>query len=261
MVFKRILAGIGVGGASVETTLDTPAVQPGGVVRGTVHIQAGDVEQRIDELTVGLESRVEVESGDHEYSRNVEFQRVRVGGQAVISPGQSFQVPFELHVPFEAPLTSVRGRRLFPMNVGVNTRLSLAGAVDPGDLDPVAIEPLPAQLAFLDALATIGFQFKHADLEQGRILRTRQTLPFYQEIEYYAARQYEGLNALELSFVADHHGMDVVLELDKKRGLLFSEGSDSYHHVTVTHQEGASRDWAGFLHQWIDSLAGRRRLF
>ncbi|MEV2275385.1 sporulation protein [Nocardiopsis sp. NPDC049922] len=260
MVFKRILAGIGVGGASVETTLHTPTVQPGGVVRGTVHIQAGDVEQRIDELTVGLESRVEAESGDHEYSRNVEFQRVRVGGQAVIAPGQNFQVPFELHVPFEAPLTSVRGRRLFPMKVGVNTRLSLAGAVDPGDLDPVEIEPLPSQLAFLDALDRLGFHFKHADLEQGRVLRTRQTLPFYQEIEYYSPRQYQGLNELELTLVADHQGMDVVLELDRKGGL-FSEGSDTYHHVAVSHEEGASRDWAGYLHQWIDSLAGRRRMF
>ncbi|MFD6950461.1 sporulation protein [Nocardiopsis sp. TSRI0078] len=261
MVIKRLLAGLGFGGASVETSLDSSVTTPGGSLRGTVVIEGGDVEQRIEQLTVGLQARVESESGDHEVSSDMEFHRVRLGEGASLVPGQSFQVPFELFVPWETPVTAHRGRHLHRMNLGVNTRLHVAGAVDPGDLDPVGVEPLPAQAAVLDSLLSLGFTFKHADLERGRIAHTRQRLPFYQEIEFYSPSRYQGLNELELSLVTDEHGMDVVLELDKKPGLLFSEGRDTFHRFTVNHHDGAGRDWTGYLHQWLDSLAGRRELF
>ncbi|WP_017611151.1 sporulation protein [Nocardiopsis xinjiangensis] len=260
MVLKRLLAGIGFGGASVETVLDTPVATPGGALRGTVLIEGGEVEQHIEQLTVGLQSRVETEVGDHEIKNDVEFHRVSVGGQLDLSPGRRLHVPFELPVPWETPLTLHGNRRLHPMQVGVNTRLHVANAVDPGDVDPVDIQPLPSQTAVLDSLGSLGFAFKSADLERGRINRTRQQLPFYQEIEYRSPRRYRGLNELELTMVTDHQGLDVVLELDKKRGLLFSEGRDTFHRFSVDHHGGAGRDWSGHLHQWIDSLAGTRNL-
>lgn len=260
MVLKRLLAGIGFGGASVETSLDSPVATPGGSLRGTVLIEGGDVEQRVEQLTVGLQARVEAEVGDHEVNSDVEFHRVRLGEGVVLAPGQRFQVPFQLPVAWETPITVHRGQHLHRMNIGVNTRLYVAGAVDPGDLDPVAIEPLPSQSAILDSLFSLGFTFKHADLERGHIARTRQRLPFYQEIEFRSPRRYRGLDELELSMVTDERGIDVVLELDKKPGLLFSEGRDTYHRFSVDHRNGAGRDWSGHLHQWIESLAGRRNL-
>ncbi|WP_159945231.1 MULTISPECIES: sporulation protein [unclassified Nocardiopsis] len=261
MVLKRLLAGIGFGGASVETSLESSMTAPGGSLRGHVLIEGGDVEQRVEQLTVGLQARVETEVDDHEVNSDMEFHRVRLGDAVMLAPGQRFQVPFELFVPWETPVTFHRGGHLHRMNVGVNTRLHVANAIDPGDLDPVAIEPLPSQAAVLDALLSLGFTFKQADLERGQIRGTRQRLPFYQEIEFFSPSRYQGLNELELSLVTDEHGMDVVLELDKKPGLLFSEGRDTFHRFSVSHQEGAGRDWSGALHQWIDSLAGRRELF
>lgn len=261
MVIKRLLAGIGFGGASVETSLHSSVTVPGGSLRGSVVIEGGEVEQKVEQLTVGLRARVENEVGDHEFDSDMEFHRVRLGEAVALLPGQRFQVPFELFVPWEVPLTMYRGRRLGHRDLGVNTRLHVANAVDPGDLDPVAIEPLPSQAAVLDSLFSLGFTLKGADLERGRIARTRQRLPFYQEIEFRSPRRYRGLDELELSLVTDEHGMDVVLELDKKPGLLFSEGRDTYHSFSVSHREGAGRDWTGHLHQWIDSLAGRRDLF
>ncbi|MEU0241919.1 sporulation protein [Nocardiopsis sp. NPDC006198] len=258
MVLKRLLAGIGFGGASVETVLDSAGTQPGGVLRGVVHVEAGSVEQRVERLTVGLQARVETEVGDHEVNSDVEFHRVSLGEGTVLAPGQRFQVPFELPVPWETPITVHQGRHLHRMHVGVNTRLHVAGAVDPGDLDPVAIAPLPSQAAVLDSLVGLGFTFKQADLERGHIPHTRQRLPFYQEIEFRAPSRYRGLNELELSLVTDGQGFDAVLELDKKPGLLFSEGRDSFHRFSADHAPGL--DWRDHLHQWIDSLAGRRRL-
>ncbi|GAA4965530.1 hypothetical protein GCM10023238_36500 [Streptomyces heliomycini] len=54
------------------------------------------------------------------------------------------------------------------------------GARDKGDLDQLNIAPLPAQEAVLEAFGALGFGFRSADLEYGRIGGTGQQLPFYQ---------------------------------------------------------------------------------
>src|SRR4051794_6240813 len=59
MGFKRLLASMGAGGASVETELTELNVVPGGVVQGEVRIQGGSVDQQIEGLSVGLQARVE----------------------------------------------------------------------------------------------------------------------------------------------------------------------------------------------------------
>ncbi|MFE3459374.1 sporulation protein [Nocardiopsis aegyptia] len=258
MVLKRLLAGVGFGGASVETLLDGAPTQPGGAVRGTVHIQGGEVEQRVEQLSVGYQARVEVEFNDSEGHQNIDFHRVKLGGELDLQPGRRIEVPFELPTPWETPITAYRGRHLNKMTLGVNTRLHVASAIDPGDLDPVRVDPLPAHLVVLDALDALGFRFQQADMEKGHLRGTRQQLPFYQEIEYRAPSRYQGLNNLELSFVSDRQGTDVILELDKKPGLLFTEGSDTFHRFSITHGAEADRDWAAYLHQWIDAIAGRR---
>ncbi|GAA3754048.1 sporulation protein [Salinactinospora qingdaonensis] len=258
MAFKRLLAGLGFGGASVETVLRDANVVPGSVVAGEVHIEGGDVDQQVDALTVGLQAKVEVESGDQEYQQDIEFHRQQIGGELDLRAGARYTVPFELGVPWETPVTTHQGVHLHKMNLGVNTQLRIAKAIDPGDLDPVAVHPLPAQQAILDALGRIGFRFKNADMERGHVRGTRQRLPFYQEIEFYAPPHYQGLNELELTFISDERAVDVVLEMDKKPGLLFSEGRDTFHSFTVDHQAFSHTDWADYLHQWISSIAGRR---
>ncbi|MEY9212859.1 sporulation protein [Thermobifida halotolerans] len=257
MAFKRLLAGLGFGGASVETVMEDAVAVPGGVLRGQVHIEGGTVDQQVEELTVGLQTRVEVESGDNEYSQDMEFCRQRLGGALHLHPGARYTVPFELRVPFETPVNWYRGTVLHPMRLGVNTRLSVAGAIDPGDLDPVRVGPLPSQQAVLDALVSLGFVVKHTDMERGQLRGTRQRLPFYQEIEFHAPSRYRGLNDLELSFATDERGADVVVELDRRPGLL-GERSDSYFAFSFDHATAAHQDWAGYLHAQIDAIAGRR---
>ena len=64
--------------------------------------------------------------------------------------------------------------------------------------------PLPVQEAILEALGQLGFGFKSADLEYGRIGGTGQQLPFYQEIELTPAPQYATqVNEIELTFLAN----------------------------------------------------------
>ncbi|MFF8996165.1 sporulation protein [Streptomyces sp. NPDC014983] len=257
MAFKKLLASLGAGGASVETVLTEVNVVPGGVVQGEVRIQGGSVAQAVEGLSVGLQARVEVESGDQEYKQDIEFTTVRLGGAFELQAGAVHAVPFGLEIPWETPVTMIDGQALRGMHIGVTTELAIARAVDSGDLDPINVHPLPAQQAILDAFIQLGFRFKTADMERGHIRGTRQRLPFYQEIEFYPPSQYRGLNQVELSFVADEHAMDVVLEMDKKPGL-FSEGSDTYRSFQVGHHDWQGTDWAAYLNQWLSEVGSKR---
>ncbi|MEW2318994.1 sporulation protein [Streptomyces bauhiniae] len=260
MAFKKLLASLGAGGASVETVLTEVNVVPGGVVQGEVRIQGGSVNQNIEGLSVGLQARVEVESGDQEYKQDVEFSKVRLGGAFELQAGAVHAVPFGLEIPWETPVTVIDGQELRGMHIGVTTELQIARAVDSSDLDPIRVHPLPAQKALLDAFIQLGFRFKNADMERGHIRGTRQKLPFYQEIEFYPPAQYRGLNQVEVSFVADESAMDVVLEMDKKPGL-FSEGSDTFRSFQVGLHDFHTTDWAGYLNQWLSEVGSKRNWF
>ncbi|WP_200309425.1 sporulation protein [Streptomyces adelaidensis] len=260
MGFKRLLASLGAGGASVETVLTEVNVVPGGVVQGEVRIQGGSVDQQIEALSVGLQARVEVEGQDAEYKQDIEFTKQRLGGAFELKAEAVHVVPFGLEIPWETPVTTIQGQTLPGMNIGVTTELEIARAVDSGDLDPINVHPLPAQQALLDAFVQLGFRFKNADLERGHIRGTRQKLPFYQEIEFYPPQQYHGLNQVELSFVADEREMDVVLEMDKKPGL-FSEGSDSFRAFKVGLHDYQGTDWAAYLNEWLSAVGSKRSWF
>ncbi|MDQ0759633.1 sporulation protein [Streptomyces canus] len=260
MAFKKLLASLGAGGASVETVLTEVNVVPGGVVQGEVRIQGGSVDQEIEGLSVGLQAKVEVENGDQEYKQDIEFTKVSLGGAFTLQANEVHAVPFGLEIPWETPITMIDGQALRGMNVGVTTELAIARAVDSGDLDPISVHPLPAQKAILDAFVQLGFRFKNADLERGHIRGTRQQLPFYQEIEFFPPQQYRGLNQVELSFVADGNAMDVVLEMDKKPGL-FSEGSDTFRSFQVGLHDYQSTDWVAYLNQWLSEVGSKRNWF
>ncbi|MGX1671671.1 sporulation protein [Streptomyces sp. NPDC055400] len=260
MGFKRLLASLGAGGASVETVLTEVNVVPGGVVQGEVRIQGGSVDQDIEGLSVGLQARVEVEGADQETKQDIEFTKLRLGGAFQLQANAVHAVPFGLEIPWETPVTTIDGQQLRGMNIGVTTELEIARAVDSGDLDPINVHPLPSQQAILDAFIGLGFRFKSADMERGHIRGTRQKLPFYQEIEFFPPQQYRGLNQVELSFVADDREMDVVLEMDKKPGL-FSESSDTFRSFVVGHNDFQGTDWSAYLHQWVSEVGSKRNWF
>jgi sporulation-control protein len=260
MGFKKLLASMGAGGASVETELTESNVVPGGVVQGEVRLQGGSVNQQIQGLSVGLQARVEVEGSDQETKQDIEFTKQSIGGAFEVQAGATHTVPFGLEIPWETPITTIDGQQLRGMNIGVVTELAIAKALDSGDLDPINVHPLPAQQAILDAFLQLGFRFKSADMERGQIRGTRQRLPFYQEIEFFAPQQYRGLNQVELTFVADDREMDVVLEMDKKPGL-FTEGSDSFRAFKVGLGDFQGTDWSAYLNQWLAEVGGRRNWF
>ncbi|HEX6967738.1 MAG TPA: sporulation protein [Micromonosporaceae bacterium] len=254
MVFKRMLNAFGVGGPSVDTVLTNPNTRPGLTLDGTVQLRGGEMDAEIEQIAVALVTRVEVESGDSEFTAGVEFQRLPVTGPLKLAAGQQLAIPFRLPVPWETPITDVYGQRLRGMTMGLRTDVAIARAVDKGDLDPVAVHPLPVQERILDAFARLGFHFKNADLEHGRIYGVQQTLPFFQEIEFFAAPQYAGsIKEVELTFIANPHSVEVVLEADK-RGGFFTPGHDAYGRHVVEHAGADQVDWTQRVDEWMRQL-------
>lgn len=253
MVFKKMMRAFGVGGPSVDTVLANPNTRPGLTLGGQVQVVGGDHEVTVEHVALGLVTRVESGHGDD----LIEFVRVPVSGPFPLAKGERRDIPFSFPVPWETPVTDVYGRRLHGMTMGLRTELAVAKAVDKGDLDEVAVHPLPAQERILDAFAALGFRFARADLEHGAIYGLNQNLPFYQEIEFYPPPHLAGaMNEVELTFVADPSGVEVVLEFDKRGGLL-TPGQDAYGRFRVTHEDADTADWQSVVDSWVQEAAGR----
>ncbi|MER7876566.1 sporulation protein [Streptomyces solisilvae] len=260
MVFKRLLGSLGVGGPTVDTVLDPGPVLPGGPLTGQVHLQGGKADFEIEQITLELVARVEDERGDEEREGVVLFDRFTVGGGFRLAEGEHRSLPFTAHLPWETPVTELYGQPL-GIILGVRTGLEVAGAKDKGDLDQLTVNPLPVQEAILEALGQIGFGFRSADLELGHVGGTGQRLPFYQEIELSPAPQYaHAINELEVTFLANAGGMDVVLEADK-RGGLFTSGEDALTLFTVGYEGVEHRDWNTEVDAWIAQLVERRAAY
>ncbi|MEV6260133.1 sporulation protein [Streptomyces sp. NPDC051784] len=260
MVFKRLLGSIGVGGPTVDTILTPGATPPGATLSGQVHLQGGSSDFDIDHITLELVARVEAEHEEGEGHGVVVFDRFVVGGGFRLVAGAEHSVPFSVTLPWETPITELHGQGL-GIVLGVRTELSVAGAKDKGDLDQLTVGPLPAQEAILEAFGQLGFGFKSADLEYGRIGGTGQQLPFYQEIELTPAPQYaHAVNEIEVTFLATPGGMEVVLEADK-RGGLFSGGHDAVTRFTVGHDGIHHQDWNALVDGWVRQLVEHRSAY
>ncbi|MEU5550293.1 MULTISPECIES: sporulation protein [unclassified Micromonospora] len=253
MVFKKMLSALGVGGPSVDTVLANPNTRPGLALDGQVNLLGGEAAANIEQIVIGLVTRVEV----GEQAGVMEFHRQVVSGPLQLAAKQALSIPFQLPVPWETPITGLYGQRLHGMTMGLRTELAIARAVDKGDLDEINVHPLPVQERILEAFLQLGFRFKKADLERGRIQGVRQTLPFYQEIEFFAAPQYaQTVNELEVTFVANPHGVDVVLECDKRGGFL-APGQDVFGRYQVAHSDAERSDWVETVDGWIQETIGR----
>jgi sporulation-control protein len=253
VVFKKMMRAFGVGGPSVDTVLANPNTRPGLTLGGQVQVVGGDHDVTVEHIALGLVTRIESGPGDG----LVEFCRVPVCGSFRLATGERRDIPFSFPVPWETPVTDVYGRRLPGMTMGLRTELAVAKAVDKGDLDEVAVHPLPAQERILDAFGAHGFRFARADLEHGAIYGLLQELPFYQEIEFSPPPHLAAaINEVELTFVADPSGVEVVLEFDKRGGFL-APGRDAYGRFRVGHEEADTADWTAVVDAWIQEAVGR----
>ncbi|NUT31927.1 MAG: sporulation protein [Hamadaea sp.] len=240
----------GAGGPSVATTVTTSRTTPGGDVSGIVHVVGGSRAVTIQQVVLGLSTKVCVD-GDDTHRDDVFFARQALTGSFGLAPGEEREFPFDFLVPYEAPLTTVAGQRLAGVELGLRTELEVARAFDTSDLDPIEVVPLPAQTAVVKALLDLGFRILRSDVEHGSLRGVDQTLPFFQEIEFHPAAKYAAaLNQLEVTFVAGPVSTQVVLELDRRGGLI-AAARDVFGRFVIDHAKLGDTDWKGRLDDWI----------
>ncbi|MEU8778092.1 sporulation protein [Streptomyces sp. NPDC048606] len=257
MVFKRLLGSLGLGGPTVDTVPDPFAALPGGTLGGQVHLKGGAADFTVEHVTLELIARVEAEHEHGESDGVVVFESFTVAGGFRLAAGEERDLPFAVTLPWETPVTELHGQSLGVV-LGLRTELGIAAAKDKGDLDPVAVRPLPVQEAVLEAFGQLGFGFRSADLELGHIRGTGQRLPFYQEIELTPPAAYaHRVEEIEVTFLAGPDAVEVVLEADR-RGGPFSDGHDAVGRHTVAHADVPHRNWNAEVEGWIRHLVEYR---
>jgi sporulation-control protein len=268
-MFQKVLASFGQGGAKVDATLLDHSVRPGGPLRGQVLLVGGQVDQEVDGLGITLLSRVEQidERGAVELV-DLPFQNLNLASNAMVRAGQQLTVPFETQLPWETPITTVLGKHLTGMAVGLQTNLDLAGSVvDPQDIDAVLIEPLPAQHRILDALSRLGFTFRSAGLEKSKITGLEQQLPFFQEIRLGPSPAFASVfNELAVTFLAKSSTMQVVFDVEKrvrvgKGNGIGPQGRPFIGAFPVDYARMGATNWEQQIEGWLREVARPRAIF
>lgn len=266
-MFQKVLASFGQGGAKVDARLLDRNVRPGAPLRGEIMLTGGQVDQEVSALGVTLLARVET-PGQATETEDLPLEKVNVAGNATVRAGQQLTVPFELRLPWETPVTSVLGKHLTGMAIGLQTNLDLSGTVvDPQDIDAVSIEPLPAQHRVLDALSRLGFQFRNAGLEKNRVTGVEQQLPFFQEIRFAPAQAFATIfNEVAVTFLARPRDVQVVLDVDKrvrvgKGGGLGGTSRPVIGSFVVDPASMGRMNWEQQIENWLREAAKARGIF
>ncbi|MCU0490293.1 MAG: sporulation protein [Chloroflexaceae bacterium] len=268
-MFKKLFAAMGVGSAEVDTRLHNTIVTPGGKISGEVFIKGGTATQEIEQLTLFLMTKVEVESGDHEHTQGHAISRWPIARDFKIFANETTNVPFEFYIHPETPVTDIpRGAyqpagglfgkssgsspqpqshtmpqtAMMNSRVWIHTGLEIDNGVDATDRDALVVRPTEPMMRFFAALENIGFTLHSADVEKGTLRGNgfQSTIGCYQELEYRPAYgQNHGIQELEISFVTRPNDTGVLIEIDRR----FGHGGDSYRSLTMHHSNYQQVNW------------------
>jgi sporulation-control protein len=265
-MFQKVMASFGQGGATVDARILDRNVRPGGTLHGEVLLVGGQVDQEVEALSVTLLARVEEATAGE--TTDLPFQNVQLAGRELVRAGAQVKVPFEVQMPWETPVTTVYGKYLTGMAVGLQTNLNLSRTVvDPQDVDAIPIEPVPAQHRILDAMSRIGFQFSSANLVKNRVDGVDQQLPFFQEINFTPSPAFAKVfNGLAVTFLARPRDVQVVLDVDKrvrvlKGGGLGSRGQAMIGSFVVEYAAMGRTNWEQQIEGWLREVAKPRGIF
>ncbi len=206
--FGKFLATIGIGGAEVDTVLEKDEYAVGEVIQGEIRISGGKVAQKVDAITVILATCYFHD--DRKYT--CELQKIKVVATTIIEANEKKEIPFQLTVPLQTPITF--GRK----SVWVQTKLDVKDAVDPVDTDYIAVKPNKLIGSTVSALEKIGFRISEISNKAVNRHKAIQT-PFVQEIEFtaYSTNFSDKIKELEIYFnpISDNE-IDVYVEVDRR---------------------------------------------
>jgi sporulation-control protein len=208
-MFKKLLAKVGIGAATVDTRLYNDALVPGEMIEGEVYITGGDVSQDIDDIYISVVTQYKREVEDNTVTEECKLLKYCLSERFSLQPKEEKIIPFSFPIPEETPLT------IGNHPVYLRTGLDISTAIDPKDTDYIQVYPHPLMQAVLNALEHLGFQLYKVDCEYNPHFRGRY--PFVQEFEFRPVGKHQGyLDELEVIFSLYSNALDVFLEIDKR---------------------------------------------
>ncbi|WP_081661529.1 sporulation protein [Halopiger djelfimassiliensis] len=179
-----------------------------------------------------LETRYETD----ESRRTATIDSFRIADSFTIEPDEDRSFTVSIDVPYHTPVTAGR------TDVWIDTGLDIDWAVDPDDRDPVEIEPDPLRRELFDALESIGFTLRTATCEATESLFADRR--FVQELEFVPrSGPFAGeLDELEVVPLPEGDGFDLLLEVDRRGGLLSEhfDADERHDQVSLRHDNGDS---------------------
>ncbi|WP_444919605.1 sporulation protein [Microbulbifer sp. CnH-101-G] len=232
-MLQKLKASLGIGAAKVDTVLDSTSVFQGELIRGSIHIRGGDIEQEVDAINLKLCTEVKVEDDNGISYIHFTLDDIRIVEPFTIDAGKSIEIPFEFKLNDEAPITALRARKN-ECRVWLETTLDIDFAIDPKDRDYLEVKPLPVVQSIVALIEGEGFDLVKADVEKGYLNggSFSSKSGCYQEIEFKGGGFF-GAKEVELSFVLDGEVIHCLAEIDRRFGgwgdeyLSFSLGIDA----------------------------------
>ncbi|RXT06421.1 sporulation protein [Ammoniphilus sp. CFH 90114] len=217
LTFKKILSTIGIGCAKVHTVILQKAVQPGQSLKGEVHIYGGAVEQDIHGVDIDIIVEYYKDEDDSE-THHLEY----VLGSAQIKGLDSIKIdeekiyPFEIEIPYHAPLTNAN------QEISLRTYVHIPFAPDPVEIQPLAVHEPIVETCF-NLFAQEGYEF---GMGSGMLrFRTHEPddIPFTQG---FILHKWTGNDVLEIKFSFSFEEESVVLNISDHSPFIFSRTNE-----------------------------------
>jgi len=103
--FKKLLAKVGIGAATVDARLFDDVLIPGELLNGEVNITGGDVEQEIDDIYLYIATTYKREVDDTTVTEECILVKYRLSERFNLQPREAKVIPFSFPLPDETPLT------------------------------------------------------------------------------------------------------------------------------------------------------------
>ncbi|MFJ8246350.1 sporulation protein [Peribacillus asahii] len=210
-MFKKILASLGKGAATVDLQFNHQQYQAGESIQGEVVIQGGEVEQKINQLAVRLMMNVSLKQGN--VSKEIAY--IPLMSRDRIQPKEQKVIPFHYALPTDIPVS--RGT----VSYHFDTHLDIEGGVDRKDVDHLIVQPQGALQAIFNAMGRLGFREK---ADSGKIDQ------YGQEFAFFPTQAFLGqVSEVEMRFAAKQSGISIWMEVDCKNGYKEVEAKRELH--------------------------------
>ncbi|MDA8234108.1 MAG: sporulation protein [Clostridia bacterium] len=198
-IFEKVMAGMGIGAARVEITLEKQVYRLGEEIEGKLIIHSGGEDQTVDKVYLNL--KMDAKQRSEHIVRSATTAQI-ADGFTIKANSPPREINFLYRLPYYIPVSS--NRIQYTLKVG----LDIKNALDPYVMQPVQIRPSLEMEAILEALKGLGFV--HTP-DSGELERDTQIFAFYP-----SGFMQGKLAELEILFNQNKTNLYLYLELDRK---------------------------------------------